>query len=141
MVHDILPNRNDLRYLVDSDWAIDYMHRREPVTSRLAELYPRGLGLSIVSLAELYEGEFSSSNPEREVFLLREFLLGVEIIPLDDTICRIFARERSRLRASGDLIGDMDILIGATALRHDLTLLSNNRRHFERLDGLRIISV
>ena len=66
---------------------------------------------------------------------------GVAIIPLDDAICRIFARERSRLRASGTLIGDMDILIGSTALRHNLTLLTNNIRHFERLQELRIISV
>ena len=73
--------------------------------------------------------------------MLREFLIGVEVIPLDDAICRIFARERSRLREYGNLIGDLDILIGSTALRHNLTLLTNNRRHFERLRGLNIISV
>ena len=94
-----------------------------------------------MSLAELYEGEFRSTNPEREAFMLRGFLLGVKVIQLDETICRIFAGERSRLRASGALIGDLDILIGSTALRHDLTLLTNNRRHFERLQGLSIISV
>jgi predicted nucleic acid-binding protein len=32
-------------------------------------------------------------------------------------------------------VRDFDLLIGATALRHDLTLLSNNRRHFELVDG------
>ena len=35
---------------------------------------------------------------------------------------------------------DDDIWIGATALRHDLTLLTNNRRHFERMQGLSIVS-
>ena len=49
--------------------------------------------------------------------------------------------ERARLRAMGTPIQDMDLLIGATALHHDLTLLSNNRRHFGRLSGLRITSV
>ena len=39
---------------------------------------------------------------------------------------RIFARERGRLRAAGKIIGDLDLLIGATALRHDLKLLTNN---------------
>lgn len=140
MVHGTLPSHNDIRYLFDTDWAIDYMHRREWVVNRIRELAPFGLGISIVSLGELYEGEFNSTNPETEARTLRTFLNGVEIIPLDDVTCRIFARERSRLRASGTLIGDMDILIGATALRYDLTLLSNNRRHFERLAGLNIIS-
>ena len=134
-------NLRMMQYLVDTDWAIDHMRRRELVVNRIRELAPFGLGISIVSLGELYEGEFNSATPEAEARVLRIFLNGVEIIPLDETICRIFARERSRLRASGTLIGDMDILIGSTALRHGLTLLTNNRRHFERLDGLRIISV
>ena len=130
-----------MQYLVDTDWVIDHLHHRERVSRRLEELTPYGLGISILSLAELYEGEFNSTNSEIEAHMLREFLTIAEVIPLDDAICRIFARERSRLRASGTLIGDMDILIGSTALRHNLTLLTNNRRHFERLQELRIISV
>jgi tRNA(fMet)-specific endonuclease VapC len=39
------------------------------------------------------------------------------------------------------MIGDSDIWIAATALQYDLTLLTNNRRHFERIDGLRIESM
>jgi hypothetical protein len=54
---------------------------------------------------------------------------------------RIFGRERGRLRAAGLTIGDFDLLIAATALQYDLTLLTNNRRHFERVEGLRIESV
>ena len=141
MVHDTPPSRRDIRYLIDSDWAIDHMHRREMVVNRVRELAPFGLGISIVSLGELYEGEFNSTDPETEARVLRTFLNGVTIIPLDEAICRIFARERSRMRAAGNLIGDLDILIGSTALRHGLTLLTNNRRHFERLQGLNIVSV
>ena len=65
----------------------------------------------------------------------------VYLLEVDEQICRIFGRERSRLRADGNLIGDMDLLIASTALRHGLTLLSNNRRHFERIEGLAIESV
>ena len=42
---------------------------------------------------------------------------------------------------AGTPIADFDLLIGATAIRHNLTILSNNRRHFERLEGLSVISV
>ena len=52
-----------MQYLVDSDWAIEHMRRREPVLSRLAELAPYGLGTSIVSVAELYESVFRSTIP------------------------------------------------------------------------------
>ena len=54
---------------------------------------------------------------------------------------KIFGRERGRLRADGMLIGDSDLWIAATALQYNLTLLTNNRRHFERIDGLRLESV
>jgi tRNA(fMet)-specific endonuclease VapC len=59
----------------------------------------------------------------------------------DEATAKIFGRQRGKLRAGGLLIGDSDIWIAATALQYDLTLLTNNRRHFERIDGLRIESV
>ena len=102
---------------------------------------PEGVGLSIVSMAELYQGVFFSTDPDGNERALREFLLAIDIVPLDDEVCRIFAGERGRLRAAGTPIGDFDLLIGATALRHGLTLLTNNRRHFERVQGLSILSV
>ncbi len=130
-----------MRYLVDTDWVIDHLHGRERVVRRLEELEPEGIGLSVVSLAELYEGVFYSTTPQNNEKALRDFLDGVEVLTPNDDICRICARERGRLRGTGMLIGDFDLLIGATARHYNLTLLTNNRRHFERLDSLSIISV
>ena len=129
-----------MRYLVDSDWVIDYQHEVLRTVSRFDAFLPQGVGMSIVSLAELYEGHLNSRDPQAQDRALLTFLAGVRIVPLDDAVCRLFARERRRLRSEGNLIGDLDILIGCTALRHGLTLLSNNRRHFKRLEGLNIIS-
>ena len=129
-----------MQYLIDTDWVISYQHEVPSVVNLVDALLPQGVGLSIVSLAELYEGEIYSSDPQAEALALREFLSAVQVVYLDEYICRIFAQERGRLRADGNLIGDLDILIGSTALRYELTLLSNNRRHFGRLQGLNIIS-
>jgi len=63
------------------------------------------------------------------------------VINLDPQICQLFGQERARLRAAGNLPGDLDLLIGATALRHSLTLLTNNRQNFERIQGLQIESL
>ena len=127
--------------LLDTDWAIDYLNRIPRTVRRVDELRPQGISISIVSVAELYEGSLNSNNPVRDEHLMTEFLDQYPIIGLDVPICRIFGMERARLRAMGTPIQDLDLLIGATALHNDLTLLSNNRRHFERLPGLRIISV
>ena len=66
---------------------------------------------------------------------LRRSPPDVVYTPIDVT-----SEERARLREEGNLIGDMDILIGATAISCNLTLLTNNRRHFERMQGLNIVS-
>jgi tRNA(fMet)-specific endonuclease VapC len=130
------------QYLVDTDWAIHYLNDHEGIVQRLRELQRQeGLALSIISLAELYEGVYYSREPEDDERALQDFLRGVTILGIDEYTCQIFGKERGRLRATGTMIGDCDLLIGATALRHDLTILTNNRRHFERIEGLRIESL
>ena len=129
------------QYLIDTDWVIHYLHGHPAIVERLDELQPQGLILSIVSLAELYEGVYYSRDPEGDEQDLNNFLRGTTVLGIDEDICKTFGRERGRLRAAGLMIGDFDLLIAATALQYDLTLLTNNRRHFERIDGLRIESV
>lgn len=62
----------------------------------------------------------------------------MDVIPVDRSVADRFAMVRAELRASGMLIPDMDLLIAATALTHDLTLVTGNMRHFDRVPGLRI---
>jgi tRNA(fMet)-specific endonuclease VapC len=124
------------RYLVDTDWVIHYLSGHPDITVRLSEYFEQGLALSVISLAELYEGVFYSRDPENNERVLQEFLEGIAVLGIDDTVCRLFARERGRLRKVRRIIGDCDLLIGATALRHGLTVLTNNRRHFERIEGI-----
>ena len=119
-----------MRYLVDTDWVIHYLNGHAKIVSRIQEFGAQGLALSFISLAELYEGVFYSRDPDKGEAGLRAFLRGVELLGLDDETTRIFGRERGRLRAQGQTISDFDLLIGATAIRHGLTILTNNRRHF-----------
>jgi tRNA(fMet)-specific endonuclease VapC len=131
-----------MNYLIDTDWVIDHLNQVELVTTRLHELAPEGLALSVVSLGELYEGVYYSQDPEASEASLQRFLnRELTILGIDEETCKLFGRERGRLRAIGQRIGDMDLMIAATALQYDLTLLSNNRRHFDRIDGLRIESI
>ena len=131
-----------MTYLIDTDWVIDHLNHIERVTRRLEERAPEGLALSIISLAELYEGVYFSRDPfESEAALQRFLNPELTILGLDEETCKIFGKERGRLRAAGLTVGDCDLLIGTTALRHSLTLLTNNRRHFDRIAGLRIESL
>jgi tRNA(fMet)-specific endonuclease VapC len=129
-----------LSFLIDTDWVIDHFNGVTQVTRRLKELQPQGLGLSVVSAAELWEGAFFSRDPKRSQETLEGFLSGVDILGLDEEICKRFGQLRGSMRKRGQTIGDFDLLIAATALRHNLTLLTNNRKHFEGIAGLGIES-
>ncbi|RLG46062.1 MAG: hypothetical protein DRN92_05950 [Thermoproteota archaeon] len=131
-----------MKYLIDTDWVIDHFNRVEKVTKKLEELAPEGLALSIISLAELYEGVYYSRDPSESERILKEFLTSdLEVLGIDEETCKIFGRERGRLRREGKIISDFDLLIASTCLRHNLILLTNNRRHYELVKGLEIISV
>ena len=131
-----------VQYHVDTDWTIHYLNNQENIVPRLQELQRQNsLALSIIALTELYEGVYYSREPEEDEAALRDFLRGVTLLGIDERPCQIFGKERGRLRAAGMMVGDCDRLIGATALCHALTLLTNNRRHFERIAGLRMESL
>ena len=125
---------------MDSDWAIDYLNGVQLTIQRLGGLFRSGVGISVISLAEIYDGLYGSSNIGLQERRLQELLGPMEILYVDDAICRIFAQERRCLRSIGALIGDFDLLIAATAICNNLTLLTNNRRHFTRVQGLSLVS-
>lgn len=60
---------------------------------------------------------------------------------MNDEICRLFGTERSRLQLERTKIGDFDLLIGCTALHHDLTVLTNNRKDFQQIKAIQIESL
>src|SRR5437867_10693034 len=118
----------NVRYLVDTDWAINYLHGDAETVKRVTEFEANGLALSVISLAELYEGIYYSSDPGAREHGLRRFLDMVRLVTIDEETCKVFGKERGRLRAKKKLITDFDLLIGATALRHGLVVLTSNRR-------------
>ncbi len=95
----------------------------------------------MISLAELSVGPNLLETSARSRVEMLSFIEEFTLLGVDTTTCDIFGRIKASLQLRGQLIDDFDTLIAATALQHDLTLLINNVRHFERIDGLRIETV
>lgn len=130
-----------ISYLIDTDWIIHYLNGNRNIVAKLRSLEKDGLTISVISLAELYEGIYYSTNPDGNEKALKDFLSGVSIIGVEDEICRLFGKERGRLRQAKKMIGDFDLLIASTCLHHNLTLLTNNRKHYKMVEGLKILSL
>jgi len=69
-------------YLLDTDWVIDYFNDKEPISSKIEELRDEGIGISIISLAELYEGVRNSKNSEASEKMLLGFIREINILYL-----------------------------------------------------------
>jgi predicted nucleic acid-binding protein len=127
-----------VRYLVDSDWLIDAFRGIPTAVDLLAQHRDDGLAVSIISYGELFEGAVGAPDPVTKLARFRRFLARLVPLPLNDAVMERFAYLRADLRRRGELIPDLDLLIAATALHHDLTLLTRNVRHFHRIPNLRL---
>jgi tRNA(fMet)-specific endonuclease VapC len=125
-------------FLLDSDWVIQALAGRAPAVPILRRMAPSLVALSVIVLGEIYERAYASSNPEAHIQSFRAFWQPYRLIGLDEATMQRFAEIRSLLRRRGELIPDMDLLIAATALRHNLTLLTFNLRHFRRIPDLQL---
>ena len=127
-----------MSYLVDTDWVVEYLKGREPAATTLPLLRHDELAISLITFGEIYEGIYSGRNPEHHEEVFLRLLRRVQVLSLNRTILRHFARIRGQLRSQGQLIGDLDLLIAGTALYHDLTLVTHNTRHFSRIPNLKV---
>ena len=126
-----------MKYLVDSDWVVDYLAGRQQAVSLLTSVWQDGIAISLITFGEIYEGIYYGRDPQRSEAVFRQFLRSVDVLPLNRSIMQRFARLRGDLRQRGQLIGDPDILIAATALYYNLTLLTRNKNHYQRVPLLR----
>jgi tRNA(fMet)-specific endonuclease VapC len=121
--------------IADTDVLIDFLNDREPAAARVAGGIERGeLATTAVNRFELMSGA-SSSAAENS---LRGLFEVVPTLVLDAGAADRAALVRRSLQASGKAIGMGDSLIAGIALQHGGLLLTRNRRHFERVEGLRL---
>jgi len=109
--------------LVDTDVLIDHLRGGRRLS---ADVQP--LGVSVVTRCELFAGR---DEPE----LLRRFLWPMIELPIDGTIAELAGITRRRTG-----IATPDALIAATALFHHIPLMTRNRRHFDLVEGLRVVT-
>lgn len=130
-----------MRFLYDTDRVVDSLKGVGVGARLLPNHWHAGATtlISIITYFELYEGVVYGHDPVRAQSRLGDLLRKMDVLPVTITIARRTAILSGSLRALGQLIPSSDLLIAATAIEHDLTLVTGNRRHFDRVPGLRIL--
>jgi tRNA(fMet)-specific endonuclease VapC len=127
-----------MSFLLDTDICVYWLRGDDVVRKRLAQAGLTEVSISIITLAELYYGADCSANAEANRQAVDVFAKGISLIGISYPSADIFARTKAGLRKAGMLIEDLDLLIAATALAHDLTLVTNNTEHFKRIPDLKL---
>ncbi len=129
-----------MNWLLDTDTCVYFLRGEASIRAKITEVGREKVGISVISLVELrYGAEFSADSVANHT-AVDNFIAGLAVVGVDDLVARNFAKIKTELRRKGSLIPDFDLLIGATAITHKLTLVTNNTAHFNRVPELKIES-
>ncbi len=127
-----------MTYLLDTNICI-YVINEHPaqVLQRLIQAGRESLAISTVTVAELAFGVAKSTRADSRA-KLENFLSKFPIVDWDQDAAWIYGNVRKDLEAKGQRIGERDLLLACQALALDATMVTNNTREFERIEGLRL---
>jgi tRNA(fMet)-specific endonuclease VapC len=128
-----------MKYMLDTNICIGLI-RQKPQTliTRLPNCAPGEIGISSITMAELMYGAQKSNRPEQNQSALEQFLLPIEIADFDQHASIVYGSLRALLEKNGNIIGAMDMLIGAHALSLGVILVTNNTSEFSRIPNLEV---
>ena len=121
--------------LLDSDTCIGILRGRVKVLQRRATETDE-IATSWVSAAELFFCAAKSAHPEANSALVVRFLNTLPVLEPDLASARLFGALKARLAQSGRLVADADLFIAAISLSRGATLVTGNRKHYDRIPGL-----
>jgi tRNA(fMet)-specific endonuclease VapC len=125
-----------VKYLFDTNICVFDLRGKYDLNKRIKEA--GGLDrclISEITLVELKYGAELSGRVQENMRLIEEFIQNVSILPISGCI-GFFAKEKARLKRLGTLIDDFDLLIGCSAVANRLVLVTENVRHFSRIENI-----
>jgi tRNA(fMet)-specific endonuclease VapC len=123
--------------MLDTDSVSYPIRGKGEVATRLVEHTPAALCVSAITDAELRFGAAKRKSAKLHR-IIDEFLRMIRVMPFDDASAVHYAVISNDLARRGSPVGDFDVLIAAHAMALDLTLVTNNIKHFARVRGLKI---
>lgn len=123
--------------LLDSD-TLSFYFKGNPKVIQKIDGYLAAYGfvhISVITFYEILNGLlFKDARAQLQRF--QQFVQLNQILPVNVVVAEVAAKIYADLRRSNQMIGHNDVLIGATAIENDLTLITNNINHFSRIPGL-----
>jgi predicted nucleic acid-binding protein len=119
-------------FLIDTDTIIYNLKGNDAVTKNLQRHFEDPIKVSVITLMELYFGAYKSEKVAVNLAKVRTLENSFEVIAADKGSAEIYGEK------SGTPLDDFDLIIAACAMAHNLTLVTNNIKHFSRVEGLKL---
>lgn len=127
-----------LKYMLDTNICIFTIKQRPSSVRDMFKRHHGQMCISTVTLMELVYGAEKSSNPERNLADIEGFAARLEVLKYDEDAAAHTGQLRSELAKAGTPIGPYDQMIAGHARSQGLIMVTNNRREFDRVPGLRV---
>jgi tRNA(fMet)-specific endonuclease VapC len=121
--------------LLDSDTCLAVLRGRSEVLERRAAELDE-VATTWVTASELFYGAAKSAKPDANAALVIRFLDTLPVLTPDLASARLFGEVKARLATAGQIVADADLFIASVALSRGATLVTGNRKHYERISGL-----
>ena len=125
-------------FLLDTDTIIYNLKGNEGIERNLQDHFEDPMKICVITLMELYFGAYKSKKITGNLSKVRTIENAFEIISADRECAEIFGMLKASLKKSGALLDDFDLIIASLAMTNNLTLVTNNTKHFSRIDGLKL---
>lgn len=127
-----------MAYLIDTDTIIFALRGDSSVLVKFEENKNLPISISMITYAELVFGAKRSQNEQKNMIKVNHIRDIYPIEELNEGVMEVFADIKAKMFDKGIRIEDMDLLIAATAIYNELTLVTNNTKHFENVPNLKI---
>ena len=126
-----------MSFLLDTDICSAYMKGNGKIQNRFIQ-YGGQLAISVATLGELFTWVSRAKAPAKRAQGLKDLLSDVVVLDATFGIAQRFGETEAAMLDQGLPIREFDLLIAATALVHDLTLITHNTQDFVNVPGLSI---
>jgi tRNA(fMet)-specific endonuclease VapC len=127
-------------YCFDTDVVSATMRREAPLglIRKLALVPPAEQFTTAIALGEIVYGTAKAKSDELAARVRELVLTGISVLAFDRAAAEVYGVLRARLELEGQRLAEPDLRIASIALARDLTLVTGNVRHFQRVPGLRV---
>ncbi len=125
-------------YLLDTETIIYSLKGAKAVQKKLRVHLHDPLKISVITLMELYYGAYKSQQVTGNLAKIKALESSFDLVPPGPEVVEIVGMLKAKLEMEGNRLDDFDLIIAATALTHNLVLVTNNVKHFQRVPGLNV---